>query len=585
MSLEELIIYSRSDSKILKRYSFNTVGVNIIFGIKKEKEKESNRVGKTSFIESIKYLLGARLPDIFKKKTNILKKDVVFILTILSDSEKVYLARRISEENIGYIKKTGDLDFNIHEWEKYNDKQYKNEVEKIFMKNNQIENPPTFAALREYLIRDEKKGFNDIVLPRKAKDQYKILAYLFGIDGSAEDEISKLKDKEKILNDKIKFIDSLVSDIATLRVKEKKLTDELKQLTDISKKIEVTKNIEISRKNYKKLKKDYNEINEKILKLESIKEQYTINIENLKVTVSKVKELDDVKEFYNQILEYFPKSLVKNYDDSLEFYQFMLNSRGRYFSENIDKISNMISSLEDKKEKIKNEIDKQVDTLQSTTVVDDINNILQMISDKNKELSDVTTQIEQYDSKDQIINDIDNLQQQVIAKTNINREVFQSYKDIVTNAQIRFNQIVEGTYNENGSLLIEFNSKTGKKDTTGRIKITCNINDDQSHGRSYMKINMFDLTWLLQRVEYNYPIQLLVHDGSYVKPDNNKAKYKLISFVDKFLKEKGRGQYFVTMNVGELEDDDIKDFDDKKLIVAKLDNEKTEDRFMGIKYE
>lgn len=585
MILEELIVYSRSNCKILKRYPFNTVGVNIILGIKKEKEEESNRVGKTSFVESIRYLLGSRIPDIFKKKSKILEEDITLILTVSNNRGKLYLARVISDENIGYINRTGELNFNIHEWEQYKDKQYKDEVEKIFMSGNKIANPPTFAALREYLIRDEKKGFNDITLSRKAVNQYKVLAYLFGLDGSAENEISKLKEKEKTLNDRIKFIDSIVSDIATLRVKEKKLTDELKELTDISQKIEVTKNIEISKKDYKKLKKNYNEINEKILKLESIKEQYRVNIENLKVTVSKVKELDDVKEFYNQVLKYFPDDLAQNYDDSLEFYQFMLSSRGRYFNERIDKVSDMISSLEEKKKKIENEIDKQVDTLQSTTVVGDINNILQMISDKNKELSDVTTQIEQYDSKDQIINEIDELQQEIITKTNMNREVFQSYKDIVTNAQIRFNQIVEETYNESGSLLIEFNSKTGKKDTTGRIKFTCNIKDDQSHGRSYMKINMFDLTWLLQRVEYNYPIQFLIHDGSYVKPDNNKAKYKLLSFIDNYLKDVGRGQYFVTMNIGELEEEDIKNIEDKNFIVAKLDNEKTEDRFMGIKYE
>ena len=585
MILEELIIYSRSNSKILKRYPFNTVGVNIILGIKKDKEEESNRVGKTSFVESIRYLLGARIPYIFKKKSKILEEDISLILTVSNNSSKLYLARIISNENVGYINRTGELNFNIHEWDQYKDKQYKDEIEKIFMKDNQIENPPSFAALREYLIRDEKKGFNDITLSRNAVIQYRILAYLFGLDGSAEDEICKLKEKEKTLNDRIRFIDSIVSDIATLRVKEKKLKDELEQLTDISKKLDVTKNIAISKRNYKNLKKDYNEINQKILKLESIKEQYKVNIENLEVTVSTVRELDDVKEFYKQVLKYFPTNLANNYDDTLEFYEFMLNSRGRYFNERIDKVCNMISSLEEKKEKVKNEIDKQVDTLQSTTVVGDINNILLMISDKNKELSEITTKIEQYDSKNQIINEIDELQQEIITKTNMNREVFQAYKDIVTNAQIRFNEIVEETYNENGSLLIEFNSKTGKKDTTGRIKFTCNIKDDDSHGRAYMKINMFDLTWLLQRVQYNYPIQFLVHDGSYVKPDNNKAKYKLLCFADEYLKSIGRGQYFVTMNIGELEEEDIENIKDKNFIIAKLDNKKTNDRFMGLKYE
>ncbi|MBN1039966.1 DUF2326 domain-containing protein [Clostridium botulinum] len=584
MIFNKLIIYSRNRDEILKEYSFNKVGLNIILGVKVEKAEEGNRVGKTSFIESIRYLLGTRVPKIFKNKDNILKLDVMFILSIIDDNEKIYLGRIVSQESTGYIKRNGDLDFNIDNWEYFKDKQYKEEIEKLFMKNNKIKNPPSFASTKDYLIRDEKSGFNDIVLSRQAIVQYKILDYLFGIDGSSEKEICLLKDKEKELNDKIKVIDSLIGDIATLRVNEKKVKDELEQLVDISKKIEITKNIDISKKDYKKIKKDFNEVNEKILKLESIKEQYKVNIKNLQTTVSRVKELDDVKEFYNEILNYFPEKLVKNYDEALEFYQFMVNSRGRYFRENIEKVTKMILSLEDKKEILKSEIDNQLDTLQSTTVVEDINNILQKISDKNKELSDTTTKIEQYESKDKIISEIDDIKREIISKTNLNREIFQSYKEIITDAQIRFNEIVEKTYNESGSLLIEFNSKTAKRDTTGRIKISCSINDDSSNGRTHMKINMFDLTWLLQRIEYNYPIQFLIHDGSYVKPDNNNAKYRLLSYVDEYLKTKGKGQYVITMNLGELEDKDLDIMDNNNCIIAKLNNEKDENRFMGIKY-
>lgn len=584
MIFDKLIIYSRSRQQILKEYSFNKTGLNIILGVKVKKSDEGNRVGKSSFIDSLRYLLGTRIPKRFKDKNTILDLDIMFILSVIKEDKKIYLGRIISNENSGYIKREGELDFNIDKWEKFKDKQYKEEIEELFMNNNKIDNPPSFAAIKEYLIRDEKSGFNDIILSRQAITQYKILDYLFGIDGSCEKEISELKDKEKELNNKIKVIDSLIGDIATLRVNEKKIRDELDNLVDISNRMEITENINISKKDYKKIKKELNEVNEKIIKLESIREQYKVNIENLETTLSKVKELDDVKEFYKEIIGYFPERLVKNYDEALGFYQFMVDSRGRYFNEHIEKVSKMILSLENKKSILKLKIDSQLDTLQSTTVVEDINNILQKISDKNRELSEITTKIEQYESKDEIISEIDEIKREIILKTNLNREIFQSYKKTITDAQIRFNEIVEKTYGESGSLSIEFNSNTSKRDTTGRIKISCSINDDSSNGRTHMKINMFDLTWLLQRIENNLPIQFLIHDGSYVKPDNNRAKFNLLNYVDNFLKLKGMGQYIITMNLGELEEEDLKIMDDNKCIIAKLNNEKDENRFIGVKY-
>nr|WP_243249705.1 DUF2326 domain-containing protein [Clostridium botulinum] len=140
------------------------------------------------------------------------------------------------------------------------------------------------------------------------------------------------------------------------------------------------------------------------------------------------------------------------------------------------------------------------------------------------------------------------------------------------------------TYNEGGILQFEFNNGTNKNDATGRIKIACSILDENSHGKTYMKINMFDLTWLIQRIENDVCLQFLIHDGAYVKPDNKQAKYRLLSYVDEYMTRKGRGQYFVTLNLDELERDDIATFKKAQKVVAQLGKEKDEDRFMGMKF-
>ncbi|OMD33747.1 DUF2326 domain-containing protein [Paenibacillus odorifer] len=140
-------------------------------------------------------------------------------------------------------------------------------------------------------------------------------------------------------------------------------------------------------------------------------------------------------------------------------------------------------------------------------------------------------------------------------------------------------------YGEIGILDFELNNNTGVNDSTGRIKIICKIEDEKSHGRLYMKINIFDLTWFIHGIENNKDINFLIHDGSYSKPDKY-AKAKLLKYVDTKLKSIGKGQYFITLNVDELEKESIEDFDAMGAIVAKFRRGDDEvNRFFGFRYK
>ncbi|MDT7916039.1 DUF2326 domain-containing protein [Clostridium perfringens] len=332
------------------------------------------------------------------------------------------------------------------------------------------------------------------------------------------------------------------------------------------------------------MKSNLNEINEKIIKLENIKEQYELNIENLKSNVNKIKELDDVEEFYNQMLEYFPLKIKKNKEELKNYYEFMVNSRGRYFNKKIDELKELLKILEEKKIKLEKKIEKRTIALQSTSIVEDINVIIERINEKNQELSDLRYKIDQYSKGDILVNNINKIKKTIIEETNKSSEKFKKYTKIIEKCKIRFNEIVKATYKEDGILDFEFVSGTNKKDTTGRIKIQCSIIDENSHGRNYMKINMFDICWFAERIENEKNLTLLTHDGSYVKPDDKVAKYNLIRYIDEIMLNKKRGQYFITLNNDELLKEDICKLDNEKKIVASLGRDKDSDRFMGMKY-
>ncbi|HFF9005940.1 TPA: DUF2326 domain-containing protein [Clostridium perfringens] len=581
MILKELIIYSRYKEEVIKKYSFNDYGLNIILGNKSE---EGNGSGKTSMVQSINYLLGSKIPKDFENRKKLNDLDILMILKIFNNEETIYLAREIKSKNEGFIKYSEDLDYNLENWGKFKDKQYKEKLEQIFMFDEE-ENSPSFASIREYLIRDEKEGFTNITLMRRnAMKSYEILNFLFGIDIHAEDKISKLKNEQDELEKSLKVIKAMSEDITEIKIKEKKLDDEVEELKNIANSVDVNKSLKLEKKDYIKLKSNLNEINEKIIKLENIKEQYELNIENLKSNVNKIKELDDVEEFYNQMLEYFPLKIKKNKEELKNYYEFMVNSRGRYFNKKIDELKELLKILEEKKIKLEKKIEKRTIALQSTSIVEDINVIIERINEKNQELSDLRYKIDQYSKGDILVNNINKIKKTIIEETNKSSEKFKKYTKIIEKCKIRFNEIVKATYKEDGILDFEFVSGTNKKDTTGRIKIQCSIIDENSHGRNYMKINMFDICWFAERIENEKNLTLLTHDGSYVKPDDKVAKYNLIRYIDEIMLNKKRGQYFITLNNDELLKEDICKLDNEKKIVASLGRDKDSDRFMGMKY-
>ena len=64
------------------------------------------------------------------------------------------------------------------------------------------------------------------------------------------------------------------------------------------------------------------------------------NIDNLVDKVNEIKKLDDVEEFYEELVGFFPTEVKENYQEVKEFYDFMVESR-KYFN---NKIENLQSS-------------------------------------------------------------------------------------------------------------------------------------------------------------------------------------------------------------------------------------------------
>jgi uncharacterized protein YydD (DUF2326 family) len=583
MIIKELIVYSFKEKEIKESYPFNHNGLNIILGERREKGQETNGVGKSTMVEVINYILGMECPKELKKSKTLNENELFLILNIETNDKNIFLGRYLLKQDEGYILENDNVSFDVNNWHIEDNDKYREYINTFILNLNQ--NEPRFTSLREYIIRDEKVGFMGIGLPqRNAADEARYLSYLFNIPANFETEIKIIKNKLKAVNEKLKVINALKNEIVELKTKQKDILAKMKTLDKDIQNVEIAETLKESAKKYRNFRKKYNEIQNEIFELEYINKQYKMNIEDLEEKLNEIKKLNDIEPFYTQLVGYFPKEIVKSQTEIEAFYIYMVENRGKYFKFKIAETERTIKELKIELKKLDEYIKHYSSVFKQTSLLKDINKINEEKNLLFKELDEVRGKIALYEEKSQTQTQINTLKQQILQEIQIKQDIFETKKEEIKEIGEIFNSLVNEAYNEEGLLEFEINTGTKLNDTTGRIKITCEIEDEGSHGRHYMKVNMFDLTWLLYRIKKGLTnILFLIHDGSYSKPDKY-AKVKLLKYIDNELLKMNMGQYFITINIDELDENDLQEFDKSKKIVAKFrrGNNDTE-RFLGIR--
>lgn len=580
MILKEMYIISLKDKNILKRYIFNTVGLNIILGVAKT---DSNGVGKTAMVDAIRMVLGEKLPQDFRKKEELAKRDILIVVKIEVNGGIEYLGRQIIDGDMAYVSKSMSMD--LLAWEPYDIEQYRDKIQRYMFENMELEGAPTFQAIREYIIRDEKLGFNDIgMAKRKATQIFQCLEFLSLLPTYYEAEIRKLKNEQAELEADIKIIKTIAKNIVKLKSDKVKIESEIKRIRSMLDSVNVSDKIDYDEERYLQAKRRLKRVESQIFKNEFSKKQFEQSIDNLEQKHQKMCELVNLQEYYKQILNYFPDSLTKNYEEMENFFAYMLDNRGDYFKHRIKQLKEESNKLLEEKRQLQETIAISTQIFQNTQIVDDIHNINEQLNREYERLADVKMKIDKYNEINQLKIAINEKEKEILQKMLEYQKDYNGYSDYVENIQNHFTKLVNEAYGQDGDLTYWYEDELKKTAATGRITITCKIEAENSHGRLYMKINMFDLALFLNRLDNHAGCQILIHDGSYCKPSPG-AKAKVINYVDEYLKNKKIGQYFITLNRTEIGPSDLNCFRKKGMVVAEFDrvdgNTKT---FFGFKY-
>lgn len=586
MILKEFRVYS--NEKILKNYIFNQNGLNIILGDKRNPNEDSNGSGKTTLIESIRFILGGNIDKYYSENSTLLEKNISIALVVNSDKEYLFM-RKFSNPNKGYICEGNQYNKDICVEKEFDD--YKEFINNLVLEEKD-NTRPSLQSINQYIIRDEQNGFLKDrlgVADRPEKNASKVFSYLANLPYNAESEINDYTRKITELN-QLKKAHKLIKQksISELKSMKKKLQKEISKIEDQLQKINVVKQYQVDASDYRKVKIELNQYQKELFKKEHIINQYQKNINNLKKKNEEIKKLEELENFYTELIDLFPEKVKHNQISIEHFHNFMLENRGSYYENKIITIKNEIDKLTKIIEKLQTKVSFVTENLRETTIISDINSILKNKDHLTIQLGITESEIESYDRIKELQGNIIDAESDKLKLIKEKMDEFNAAEDSKSNTEKNFNKLVSVTYPDaESNLTIEINTdaKGGQRATTGRVIYNCSLSYSRSQGISHMKINLFDLSLFLTNLEYsNKPIGYLFHDGSYSKNDED-AKERIFDHIDKKLKKIGYGQYFITINKTELSSKAFKKYTENNIITVKLDRNKDENRLFSFKFD
>lgn len=263
-----------------------------------------------------------------------------------------------------------------------------------------------------------------------------------------------------------------------------------------------------------------------------------------------MSDLLKVDTFYRELLQYFPNEISKNINDFTTFFKELANDRDTYYADLITSIKSDIKFLKAEISRLEKEMLNFAQMLKNTSIVGDIAILTSTEASIKSELAHLVechkSLLEKESLEDRIEEVTQRRKNQIALGKREERRFEQKRIDLIS----LFHELIDEIYGaDDGELTFEYNSNHSSS-TAGRTEIVCRIPSQNSHGRTYARINVFDFVWFLSpKQPGEFRPTFLIHDGSYSKI-SREVKSKMLHAVGKRLINQ---QYFVTINEDEIE--------------------------------
>jgi len=576
------------------------------------KVSDTNGVGKTLLVSVIKHVLGGDTENAFSSSffTNRrlwgtltvslagrfltisrplwrpLAEDLYLVMEAPGNAfrdalvkEKIELTTIACDLELAELLKTAKSPLKLLSKQEF--QKYLAKLENIDYSESNI----TLSALLDFIIRDEKVGFTDPIsrIRRAQWVQYRSAQYLFGLPATTEEICSKLQEDISSLKINIRSMAAKLDakgvtgedKLVNLRIAAESRLGKIRQ--DIEE-VKIVPSLEEAKAAYEKVREEFTTVISALTKKQRYLAGYKKNREDLRSKANAMSELLKVSEFYDDLIQFFPKQLENNIADFQTFFDGLADDRIRYYTDLIVEIKADIKFLQSEQNRLEPLLSELAKKFKSTSLLKDIATLAateEKVQSELRVLEECERLLIERENAEDHLDELERRRKEVLAEGKKEERKFKNRRESLIGL---FHELIGEIYGaDDGELAFEYNSNDSSS-TAGRTEIVCRIPSQSSHGRTYARINIFDFVWFLgQKGEDDFQPGFLIHDGSYSKISRD-VKAKMLAAVSKRLKGQ---QYLITLNEGEL--DMTPEYD--AAVCCRLDGSKVNGKFFHEQFD
>lgn len=558
------MIYSISSSlSSFKSLKFNS-GLNVLIAQKESgaTEKQTrNRAGKTSLIEIIHFLTGAKadkaslfrsdalIDHSFEMALDIAGRKSQIIRSGQKPSKVDYGGTTIT--NSEWIELLGEELFGLGELPESDGRS------------------PTFRSLFAYFVRRQLS--HAFQTPEKqagmqqAGDWQVALLYLLGLDWKIGSDWQRVRDREKTLKElkkaaKAGALGNVIGNAADLRTKLAIAESRLQQLVRQIDEFQVLPQ-------YRELETEANKLTRQISDLANANVLDGASIADLEAALQSEAPppLDDLEKVYAEAGVVLPQTALKRYDEVKSFHESVVRNRKDYLKEELDAAWQRIANREKEKEKLDSRRSEIMGLLLSHGALDQYTKLQAEASKREAEVNGLR---QRYEAAEQLESSKTELELERGRLTLRLRRDFSEQEKTLKKLILTYEEISNDLYESAGSMTLS--------DTSNGPEFDFPMQGSRSKGIKNMQIFCFDMMLMSVCAERGTGTGFLVHDSHLFDGVDGRQVISALKLGAEMAESKGF-QYIVTMNEDDAFKEKIDGFDLRDYVLPVVLTDATED--------
>ena len=538
-------------------------GLNVLIA-KKERgateQQTRNRAGKSSLIEIIHFLFGARVDKKSLFKTAPLINEY-FSLDFDLDGEELEVKRQ-GKEPAKVISNKANTNAEWLEW--LSDNMFA-----LGKFSDFEERKPTFRSLFSYFVR--RQHSNAFITPEKqsamqqAGDYQVALLYLMGLDWTIASDWQKVRDREKTLKElkkaaKAGAFGNLIGKSAELRTR---LAVTKSQLNEISNQV---KSFKVLPK-YRELEQEADQITNALNKLAN---ENTIDLAVIRDLENSMRaeqppESEHLKEIYAEAGVVLPNIALRKYEEVRSFHESVVKNRHDYLDGELQAAKKRIRNREKEGSILDKRRAEIMTILESHGALEQFSNLQGEQGRLEAEIQSLTERFELAEQIEGTKNELDIERNNLVLRL---RRNFSEQETALSEAILAFEEISRSLYESAGSMTIE-------PSNNGPV-FEFPMQGERSKGIKNMQIFCFDMMLMRLCHQKNIGTGFLVHDSHLFDGVDGRQIISALK-IGAQTAEKLGFQYIVTMNEDDAFKERIKGFDLNDYVLPVSLTDATED--------